>query len=406
MIIYYDEASSAWVCRGEEKKYAFGKNGSISGRNSPQAAAAFPVLLNKDRAGPLVGIAASPGKKARFKGNVEFFEDIQRTLFKKGGISFVFSPADFTGGQLEGAVFIPAENRWTTAVFPHPDVIYNRIPERWYERGAAARKLFSSLRKHRIPYFNGSFFNKWEALDALQHHPDIKEAIPDTELFDNESDWPVILERFGTIFVKPIDGSKGKGIVKVEKQGGALLVSGQNEPAFTCTEDELMRMFESRKYLVQAAVKLPLFEGSPYDFRILCHKHHDCWSVSGVGIRQAGEHAVTTHVPQGGRILNFDQIPIRPDIRQFERILPEIGETLEQLAGPLYEFSIDAGVSPEGRLAIFEANAKPMRFDEPAIRSIHFEALADLFMEFSDFKEGIDDVRKEILLQSEKVSYT
>ncbi len=403
MIIYYDQASSTWTCRGEGKICIFGKNGSISSRKSPESAVAFPVRMNENRAGPLVGIAASPGKRARFKGNVEFFEDIQRTLFKKGGISFVFSPADFNGGQLEGAVFLPVENRWSTAVFPCPDVIYNRIPERRYERGAAAQTFFSRLRELKIPYFNGNFFNKWEALNALQHHPDIKVHIPETASFDDESIWRDLLARYGTVFIKPIDGCKGKGITKLENRDGSLLLRQQKEPAVKCEEETLINMFKKKQYLVQAAIQLPLFEGSPYDFRILCHKHNQTWSVSGVGVRQAGEHAVTTHVPQGGKILDIDEVPIHPDIREFKRILPEIGKTLEQLAGPLYEFSVDAGVSPEGRLAIFEANAKPMRFDEPAIRSTHFEALTDLFMELADFQEGISRGRTEILVQPEKI---
>ena len=131
-------------------------------------------------------------------------------------------------------------------------------------------------------------------------------------------------------------------------------------------------------YIIQQAVPLAAVSACPFDFRVLVQKNRQgLWKISGMGIRVAAHsQSITTHVPRGGRIDTpqnvlpqaFPEQKPAQITRRVRRLCIAVAKKLEQHFHLLGEMSIDVGVDRNGWPWIFEANAKPMKFDEPEIR--------------------------------------
>src|SRR5690606_8511114 len=132
------------------------------------------------------------------------------------------------------------------------------------------------------------------------------------------------------------------------------------------------------RYIVQQAIPLLTYNGRPFDVRVLVQKDiRGTWKVSGIGIRVAGVGGITTHVPQGGKIVSvkqalyphFGKNGTQNIVGNIQDTALKVANTIEQHFEHLGEMSMDIGITEQGQLWFFEANAKPMKFDEPNIRS-------------------------------------
>lgn len=66
--------------------------------------------------------------------------------------------------------------------------------------------------------FNNYIFNKWEAHQWLNSIDNVKDHIPHTILYETPKDIREFLNKYDTAYIKPIYGSQGIGIVKIEKK--------------------------------------------------------------------------------------------------------------------------------------------------------------------------------------------
>ena len=101
------------------------------------------------------------------------------------------------------------------------------------------------------------------------------------------------------------------------------------------------------------------------------------WDISGIGARIAGSISITTHVPRGGSIEDPEKLLVGAfGQEEASKLLIKTRNTALMIARQiergsrrsLVEMSLDLGVDQEGNIWFFEANAKPMKFDEPDIR--------------------------------------
>ena len=148
----------------------------------------------------------------------------------------------------------------------------------------------------------------------------------------------------------------------------------------------IWREVGDERYMLQQGIDLIRHAGRPFDLRLLLQKNrHGVWTVTGIGARVAGASSLTTHVPRGGTIANPEAL-LRAALgraqtssltRRLRQLAPRVARQIERASGDeLGELSLDVGVDVNGKLWLFEANAKPMTFDEPAI---HERALRNFF---------------------------
>ncbi|PWI58253.1 YheC/YheD family protein [Sulfoacidibacillus thermotolerans] len=267
-------------------------------------------------------------------------------------------------------------------------VVYNRIPTRKAEASLEVRRAKQWLQQRGIPLFNQRFFNKREVDRVLRKDEEIRKILPATM-----SDWDTAralswLEEYGGLFVKPIGGSFGEGICRTRKVNGSFQLEvrdpgGVHKLSFVRPEECLHACFTrmgNTPFIVQEAISLARYDGCPTDFRVHIHrvaKGH--WKVAGIGAKIAHPEGITTHVHSGGRVEDADVVlrswygrqanHVREEIEHLaQRVSQKLSNALDPRLG---ELGLDIGIALDGRVVLFEANAKPGRsiFSHPALRS-------------------------------------
>lgn len=380
----------------------------------PKPSATFlPVRLKQTRphtykAGPFIAILASDGNRT-FRGNRKNFIDLIRMGRKMGVTIFVLTPGGIRPGKstVRGFILQPRKtgDHFIPAILPLPDVVYNRIPTRDAEKRKEEQHALQYLDKTLgIPLFNPGFFNKWMLYQFLSRSEELSRLVPATGRWD-VADPPVnILKKFPTIYLKPVEGLAGDGMIRISSNSSGYEVVLQTLKAkdrFAATDTAdlvklLQRVAGTRPYVWQQGIPLATFRGRPFDLRILLQKGGSGkWGVTGIGIRAAGPEAISTHVPMGGSIENKETVLTAVFGSRRQEITRRIKETALKIArhiersqeGRVGEMSIDMGIEKSGRLWFFEANAKPMKFDEPDIRERSLKRLIQYSLYLSGFRE-------------------
>lgn len=382
--LYYDLSGESWfhTHQGKEKIY-LGKYFTVPYKETqPNNYLSFPFQMEDSKAGPLVGILASP-KKEGFIGNIGLFKRLQLALARKGGNSIVFTPGKLSEDGMEGFCFLPAHRNWIKMKAPLPDVIYNRLYSH-EDEDAYLGKVQNLCDLYHIPVINPRFFDKWELYLQLNSHEELSWHLPKTALLSEES-LAEFLVTFGAVYIKKRKSKKGIGISCVYSNGHSYTLKTTSAKTYLFPSiKKLVQYFSNgeslQSYIVQEAIATIPFQGRKFDYRILAHAKGRSFDITGIGVRVAKNQQVTTHVPQGGSIAALEDLPFELDIITIQKLIHLSGKHLSSFYDNLSEFSADIGVASDGKLVLFELNAKPMDFDEPAIKEASVENLTDLFI--------------------------
>lgn len=334
-----------------------------------------------------------------FRGNHQNFIDLIRTGRDMGVFVYVTRVSDLKLGEkrINGFIYRPETNTWVQAMLPFPHVIYNRIPTRKDEQAPEVqRKIQACLKHSRISLFNPCFFSKWFLFEALNKSKATRKYVPATKKLTNMSDLEGMLARFPLVYLKPIRGKAGVGIMRIERpktKKGSYTLKVQvlkrskvfSYPTIKQLWHAVSKLTASEDYLVQQGIPLAVTEGRPFDLRVLVQKNHRGeWSLTGIGARVAGRYSITTHVPRGGRIDDpqkalasaFGAETAKATLKRVQQTALLIARQIEKASGyKLGEMSMDLGVDTTGQIWFFEANSRPMKFDEPDIRKKSLERI-------------------------------
>lgn len=345
--------------------------------------------------GPLLGILASRGKHKSFTGNRSNFIDLMATGKKRGVVVFVFTPdsVNWEAKQITGQFYNFKQKGWVKAEFPFPNVVYNRVATRRQEMQPAIQSCINRLiQQSQVTLFNPKFFNKQEIYKQIEGSSQVKKFLPETKDAHAIEDLMTMLGKYNQIYLKPTKGKAGKGIMRVVKRDNSFFLSTQRSKYSRRigSIQRLWQLFKLEKkkshYVIQQGISLVRYQGNPFDFRVLVQKNgQGKWEVTGVGIRVAGKNRITTHVPQGGRIENplqvltsiYSSSQATSIINKVKSMALQIAEELEGHYSHLGEMSMDIGLDSNQNLWFFEANSKPMKFDEPQIRKKSLNNLID-----------------------------
>jgi hypothetical protein len=356
-----------------------------------------PVRVQKNKQGivlgPIVGILTVRRKGTdSFRGNRANFRDIIEMGRRLGMTVVVFTPEGIgDNDRVDGWVLADAEKKeWKRVVLPLPSVVYNRVPDREAERDASVVQVKKRLAEHGIPLFNPQFFDKGEIFHWLHSERETASYLPQTVMLEHEQQVYRLLRQHSLLYVKPADGKAGDGIIQIRKMGQGYRVilqqHGKRTRASFATRQQVAsavcRKTQGRSYLLQQGVQLATFAERKFDLRLLVQKNrYGEWRVTGVGARVADGDGITTHVPNGGEIERatlalrsaFGRQRGDAILQQVRELALTFARTIERQASKVGqtvgEMSMDIGVGTDSSLWFFEANAKPMKFDEPYIRA-------------------------------------
>ncbi|WP_102347474.1 YheC/YheD family endospore coat-associated protein [Bacillus sp. Marseille-P3661] len=351
------------------------------------------VIPNEDtlHIGPLVGIftAGFTGSLLRPIGDRSlFFAKILAAEKKVGAYTFVFGAnhINWEDGKING--YFHTNQGWQQIEVPFPNVVYDRLPNRKTENHVILQDIKKRLQTdYLIPWFNPGFFNKWE-IHQLFSANDVKEFLPETVAHPSLNDLKELLNKYPSIYIKPINGSLGLGIYQIIR-------SKDSDDGYYCrfrTDEKnhlrkyntieslyhhLFRVDRLENYLAQQGVQLIRCDGKPIDFRIHTNKDDEGkWKMSAIAAKIAGTGSVTTHLKSGGIVKTIDEISkivsLPVDIlKQLENCVLSMSSVLEQqMNGTIGEIGFDIGIDKNNDIWLFEANSKPGRsiFKNPKLR--------------------------------------
>ncbi|WP_141336371.1 YheC/YheD family protein [Paenibacillus sp. tmac-D7] len=357
---------------------------------------------DSNRQRPTLAILTYADEKRPFRGNQENFIDLIRMGEERGVLVYVMTTADFKLSQ-ENAVgyrYHTETRSWIRELLPMPHVIYNRIPYRKFELLPEVQQVIQACLRHgKVRFFNPSFFNKWTLFEWLNKSKRTQPFIPTTQRLSSREDLDKLLQSYPFLYLKPIRGKAGKGIMRISRMDGQAAKANQYELSIQDrTRSQISRfssvsqlwsrvshLIGSKDYIIQQGIALSHYKQRPFDLRLLAQKNHKgVWSIAGVGARLAGKNSITTHVPRGGSIddpgkllsHSFGPAGSKQIMQRAKQAALTIAKQIESSSGyKLGEMSMDLGVDSDGHIWFFEANSKPMKFDEPPIRQKSLENL-------------------------------
>ncbi|WP_342565337.1 YheC/YheD family protein [Paenibacillus sp. FSL R7-0345] len=352
-----------------------------------------------DSGKPVIAILTTSDRLKQFRGNRHNFRDIIRTGKEMGYLVYVVTVRDlkFEEQTVNGFIPSPSGKLWYSVPMPLPQVIYNRIPNRNEEEKApVARKVAECLEHESIQMYNPSFFNKWNLFEWLKESKATVKHVPKTRRLRSAATLVAMLKNHDSLYLKPENGKAGKGIMRIKYVPEASLpfrlqIQGgkKNITYKAASIDRLWARIRREKgisqYIAQQAIGLATHRGRPFDLRVLLQKNgRGAWAVTGIGARLAGVRSITTHVPRGGSIEEpasmlegtFGTERAALILKNVPTTALLIARQIERASGAMLgEMSMDLGVDEEGGLWFFEANSRPMKFDEPAIRKLSLERI-------------------------------
>lgn len=350
---------------------------------------------------PVVAILTIEDDIQLFRGNRSNFVDLIRTGQQMGIVTYVVTVKNLklNAARIRGYTYRKDTESWVKTWFPRPTIIYNRIPQREDERlPHVRRKLAAIAREPGIRLFNRRFFNKWSLFQWLNVNSATKAYIPETKKLTEPEVLSKLLKKHRLLYLKPVRGKAGVGIMTVkvqpEKQMPYRLQIQEEKGSRTYHCSSLKSLWAKvcsqstalgEPYIAQQGIKLAAVNERPFDLRALVQKNsRGKWELTGFGARVAGDTSITTHVPRGGYIDDPEKLLVSIfGQEKAGKVLGKVRNTTLTLArqiersshGGLCEMSMDLGVDHSGHVWFFEANSKPMKFDEPHIRNKSLERI-------------------------------
>jgi glutathione synthase/RimK-type ligase-like ATP-grasp enzyme len=317
----------------------------------------------------------------------------------------VFTPEDVeeTSGLVHAQVFRPDKKRWARVRMRIPRLVYDRAR---YQKNSRFKELLAFRRKHaHLLYLNRPLRNKWIIYRTLRSVPSFRPFLPATRLYQSPDDVSLMLKKFPTVYFKPINGTGGRGILRIDRQrSGMLLLQGRNHardivPARSIRRETLAPAIRSwdlhgDKYIVQQGLDIKLPDGRVHDYRMLVQKNGSGeWQATGCAGRVGRRNSITSNLHGGGTAASMEELlgernedadrigSIRQTVETFSLA---VAKHLEQTYGALCELALDLAIDRKGDIWLLEVNPKPARevFLQAGEREIYRRAVT-LPLEYS-----------------------
>jgi hypothetical protein len=294
----------------------------------------------------------------------------------------LFSPRDisYRSKRVDGYFLRvgPKGVQWKRCRVPYPDVVYNRV-FRFGETTSSFKKAKQTLQQNGTKIFNPHTFNKWSIYEKIKHVEEIKPFIPETIKSPGKKQLEQLLRTHGMIYLKPVEGFMGFGIVKIQHQGNAIFcqynLKGNNVmKRFSNLPAAIHHIFGQRslkKYIAQQGIQLLKKNGRHIDFRIHTNRdRYGKWQMTAAAAKMAGRGSVTTHVRTGGKLYRFEDVlkkyfphgTHQQVINAVDYAVIALSKAIEDhLPNYVGDIGFDIGIDQQGQPWMFEANAQPGR---------------------------------------------
>ncbi|MFC5469438.1 YheC/YheD family protein [Cohnella suwonensis] len=219
--------------------------------------------------------------------------------------------------------------------------------------------------------------SKWAKTDVLLADADLRRHVPDTARFDR-STVAAFLQKHGMIYVKPVDGTFGSGVIRVEYAGAAdspyRFQSGETKYAFASFDDmypKLISVKKNKPYLVQQGIHLLKHGGRRFDLRVMVQMNPQSkWETTGMIGRVAHPRKIVTNYHAGGTPMPLEKLfssHLTKERRiafgnKLRKLGIDVAVALEKKYPRLKEIGVDVAVDTKFNAWVLEVNTLPDPF--------------------------------------------
>lgn len=212
--------------------------------------------------------------------------------------------------------------------------------------------------------------NKWSKFEVLQRHAGVAKHIPKMRRF-SASNLQVMLRQYVFVVAKPIIGTGGSRVVKIQKTGNDYLLHHSGTKSTFRTWNELLsalnRIRQNRPFMLQQGVYLTTIDGRPVDYRVKLAKAGRSWVIRAVVGRVARPGLFVTNICRGGTLLRgahalrrtFPASLVKSKIATMCGVARTCTMLLESSYPGVGMLGYDFGIDKQGNVWILEVNTKP-----------------------------------------------
>ncbi|TJY41489.1 YheC/YheD family protein [Cohnella pontilimi] len=331
---------------------------------------------------PLLGIMTLYLNDRRSLEERKIYEKMTAAGKRRGLQVFVFTPDDVEPKteRIHAMVYLPNRKNWVRRWVRFPHLIYDRCR---YQRSARFQRLLEFRKKYgHLTYLNRPLRNKWTIHRTLLQEPAIRPHLPATRLYQSPEDVAAMLKKYPSVYFKPINGTGGRGILRIDRlRGGQLLLQGRDHRRAIVAPRRVRRENLSSvirswdlggdRYIVQQGLNIKLPNGRIHDYRMLVQKNGSGeWEVTGCAGRVGAFKSITSNLHGGGEAASMELLlhhwvdvdtEIDKIMESAESLGIEISKRLEAHFGALCELALDLAIDRNGRVWLIEVNPKPSR---------------------------------------------
>lgn len=269
---------------------------------------------------------------------------------------YYYNPELAGGGQ---------EDPWVKGAFPYPGALYRKI--RLVNDGRY-NDMTGTIRGR---VFNSVNFNKWQLQNTLSSDPHVREHLPDTRPLNDLRGLNKMLSLYGAVYLKPVKGSFGLGIKKVDRtKNGYIFIHRKGTKTLigkrTTANKLLRRLKASNRYLIQQSVAF-IDNNKHVDFRVIMQKDGTGdWICSGIVSRYGIEGRIYTNdisSVQPGKVtlrtvFQLDEDQATEKEREIVSICKQACLVLEKFYGNYGDLGVDVIVDRELKVWLLEMNCQ------------------------------------------------
>lgn len=343
--------------------------------------------------GPLIGVLVSrdyPGAADKPFGSITLFcKELVDACKVQGAHVYFFTPGQIGSSNSSVQAWVYGSG-WRKMTLPIADVINNRLTSRKLENNAQVQRLLNEARfRYQTQVFNEKFLDKSEVFDALRNDPALHRYLPESHLLKNFPMLKTMCQRYATVFLKPIRGSLGKGIIRVSRSenGGyqALYTTPmgtrkQHYPQLNKLFTSLSGKMKTVRYQIQQGLQLIEIQRRPVDFRALVQKNATgAWGLTSIVARTAGSQHFVSNLARGGTLSPVKDAVAKSNLStaakkdaavRLQRAALEIAKGVDKyIPAHFAELGIDLALDTSGRVWLLEVNSKPSKNDNTPLNS-------------------------------------